>query len=284
MIKGIPWWFKIAAKVVLSRLPFDYQRWARLGLFRHGAMTDPAYALRVFMHHYGRATFAGKGAGFTCLEMGPGDSLLSAPIAYAHGARSCHLIDAGNFASRTFDAYKPLLVLLDDSGLDVSGLTNLEDWAQVLAACNAHYGIKGLESLRAIPDRSVDFIWSQAVLEHIPKGQFVETMRELRRVLKPDGWSSHDVDLRDHFNGGLNNLRFSERVWEGELFSRSGFYTNRIRYHEMLSTFREAGFVVKELVPRRWKSLPISRAQLDGLFAELSEDDLLTSGFDVVLQ
>lgn len=284
MIKGLPWWFKLGSKIVLSRLPFDYQRWARLGLFRHGAMTDPGYAFRVFRHHYDRATFVNKGAGFTCLELGPGDSLLSAPIAKAFGAYACHLVDAGSFASSDFKAYRNLLTVLGDSQIDISDLKNLSDWAQVLAACNASYWTEGLTSLRMIPDASVDFIWSQAVLEHIPKRQFLETMRELRRVLKQDGWCSHDVDLRDHFNGELNNLRFSERTWEGALFSNSGFYTNRIRYGEMLSAFQEAGFVVKELIPRKWESIPISRSQLDGLFARLPEDDLLTSGFDVVLQ
>lgn len=284
MIKGIPWWFKLAAKIVLSRLPFDYQRWARLGLFRHGAMTDPEYALRVFRHHYGRAEFPGKGAGFACLELGPGDSLLSAPIAHAHGAGSCNLVDAGNFASAEFTAYQPLLQLLADTGLDVAELKAHQDWPAVLAACNAHYYTEGFASLRAIPDCSVDFIWSQAVLEHVPRSQFAQTMRELRRILKPGGWCSHDVDLRDHFNGGLNNLRFTEPVWEGALFSSSGFYTNRIRFGQMLSLFQDAGFVVKQLTPRKWDSLPIDRAQLDGQFASLPEDDLLVCGFDVVLQ
>jgi hypothetical protein len=26
----------------------------------------------------------------------------------------------------------------------------------------------------------------------------------------------------------LNNLRFSERIWESEFMAKSGFYTNRI--------------------------------------------------------
>src|SRR2546426_11298751 len=35
----IPWPLKIAAKVVLSRLPFPYSFWRRLSLFKHGDMS-----------------------------------------------------------------------------------------------------------------------------------------------------------------------------------------------------------------------------------------------------
>jgi hypothetical protein len=94
----------------------------------------------------------------------------------------------------------------------------------------------------------------------------------------------HSVDLKNHLGGGLNNLRFSEVVWEGSLFSGSGFYTNRIRFDEMLNIFSQAGFVFT--LPRilRWECLPLSRTQMDAAFSQLSDDELLVSGFDVVLK
>ena len=65
---------------------------------------------------------------------------------------------------------------------------------------------------------------------------------ELFRILKPNGVCSHRVDLRDCLDGGLNNLRFSEARWEDALFRKSGFYTNRIRFREMVEIFEQAGF------------------------------------------
>jgi hypothetical protein len=51
----IPWWFKIMAKIILSRLPFSYKVWQRLGIFRHGYMDQSSYALHVFNEHVSRA-------------------------------------------------------------------------------------------------------------------------------------------------------------------------------------------------------------------------------------
>ena len=104
------------------------------------------------------------------------------------------------------------------------------------------------------------------------------------RVLKPDGVCVHRVDLADHLGGALNNLRFSEAVWEGRLFPRSGFYTNRIRFSKMLEIFEQAGFNYE--VPRKaiWTSLPTARAVMAKEFQALSDSDLIISGFDLILR
>src|SRR5882672_1280460 len=242
MIKGIPWWGKLGAKLVLSRLPVDPQRWAALGLFKHGGMVDPGYAVGVFRSHFDRVEFPTKETGFTCLELGSGDSLLSAPIAHVFGAQRCYLVDAGDFASRDMSPFHDLLALLASEGRDVSTFTDVEDWGDILVRCNARYLVSGTDALRSIPSGSIDFVWSQAVLEHIRLGEFLQTVKELRRVLRQGGCCSHTIDLTDHFNGHLNNLRFSEARWEGPWFASSGFYTNRIRFREMMTIFQSGGF------------------------------------------
>jgi hypothetical protein len=104
------------------------------------------------------------------------------------------------------------------------------------------------------------------------------------RVLKPDGVGVHRVDLADHLGGALNNLRFSEVLWEGQLFSRSGFYTNRISFSKMLKIFDQAGFKCE--VPRKatWDCLPTARSVLAKEFQALSDGDLIVSGFDLVIR
>jgi len=37
-------------------------------------------------------------------------------------------------------------------------------------------------------------------------------------------------------------MRFSTQAWESPLMAQSGFYTNRLRFSEMLNIFKEAGF------------------------------------------
>jgi SAM-dependent methyltransferase len=283
MKKLLPWQGKIFIKVILSKLPFSYRIWERLGLFKHGGMTDPAYAYRIFEKHFSRVEFGRKNEGFVALELGPGDSLFSAVIARAFGAQRCYMMDAGAFASMEESAYKPLLehIKTEHPASDIKfGLTV----GDLMKNCDGVYGTQGLASLRKIPDQSVDFVWSQAVLEHVRVHEFDETMRELKRILRKDGVCSHRVDLKDHLGGDANNLRISSRHWESDWMSSSGFYTNRIRFTEMIARFEQAGFAVDVVQTDRWDEVPIARKQLSAEFRDMDDQNLLISGFDVILK
>jgi hypothetical protein len=97
MIKNkIPWWTRIGAKMVLSRLPFGYRFWQQLGLFRHGSMDQSEYAIGVVDRHAEAAGFGASLHGCTILELGPGDSVATTIIAAARGGRAV-LVDAGHF-------------------------------------------------------------------------------------------------------------------------------------------------------------------------------------------
>jgi hypothetical protein len=279
----IPWFGKIATKIVLAQFPVAHAQWRRLGLFSHGAMLDPAYAFEVFAHHYHRAqSVRAIPPGFTALEIGPGDSLLGGVVSSAHGAKTTYLVDSGDFADTSIHPYRSMLDDLHRRGLGPDGI-ECQDLEMVKEAFGIDYRTGGLSSLREIPDASVDFVWSQAVLEHVRLRDFAETCRQLRRVMRDGAVASHRVDLKDHLGGGLDNLRFSERVWESPLMANSGFYTNRIRYREMLSILEQAGFNIASTITQTWNSPPIQRARLTGQFQSLSDEELMVSSFDVVL-
>lgn len=282
--QAVPWRAKIAVKLVLSRLPGGPAVWRKAGLFRHGAMDEPAYAYSVFREHLKRAGFADPPQGFTCLELGPGESLFSAVIAKALGAARIYLADSGPYAIAAPRAYNAMAAYLAEQGLPAPPIAAAADVDEVLRICDAVYLTGGLPSLANIPDGSVDLIWSQAVLEHVRRADFFATMRELRRIIKPEGLCSHRVDLRDHLSNALNNLRFSERLWESNFFANSGFYTNRITHSEMLSLFRGAGFAVDLRHVERWPAPPTPRRRLAPPFRDLPDAELCISGFDVLLR
>lgn len=281
--KSLPWWARMASKFVLARLPAGYAFWQKLGLFRHGDMDEAAYAISVFELHVHRVGFAlSELNGKVILEMGPGDSVSTAIIAHAWGARAI-LVDAGAFASPSLLAYGPLCKALTARGLkpiDLSLVTGLDE---MLAACHAMYLTNGAAAWQSVASNSVDFVFSQAVLEHVRLHEFAGVQKECFRVLKSGGLASHRVDLKDHLGGALNNLRFSKKVWESDLFVKSGFYTNRIRMTPMLEIFSDAGFGVKLLDVSRWKSLPTELKWMDSEFSSVPNAELLVSGFDVLL-
>ena len=292
-----PWWMKLGAKLLLSRLKFSYRAWKVFGLFEHGRMDDPETSFQNFKLHLTMAGFQSDDVhamangtmirppkDFTVLELGPGDSLYTAVIARAYGAVRCYLVDTGDYASHDLESYRALARFLSDRGLNAPSLGEAKTLQDVLTICDAVYLTNGLESLRCLPAASVDFLFSNAVLEHIRKHDWRDMLAETRRLLKPQALCSHRVDLGDHLGGGLNNLRFPERVWESEFMANSGFYTNRIRFSEMLALFRQAGFAIEVKQVLRWDSLPTPRNRLHQDFRSLPDEDLLVYGFDAVLR
>jgi hypothetical protein len=282
--KLVPWWAKITAKMILARLPIAPRTWHRLGLFVPGFMRDPDYAIKVFETHWRRA--GSPGPGFTYLELGPGESLATAIVAWAYGADGGALVDAGDFAVRDFALYLPLIERLAQRECvrDVDILSALSSVDSLLDIVNARVHTSGLAALEAMPSDSFDLIFSQAVLEHVPLADFAATIQELHRLQKSNGIGSHRIDFKDHLQGSLHNLRFPRTTWEKPCFAkRSGFYTNRLRFSEMKQILDAGGFTITVVEQDRWPSPPITREQMAVEFRGLSDDDLRTSGASLLL-
>ena len=279
-----PWWAKCGLKLTLVAVPVGYGVLRALSLARHGGMTRPDFAYDAFRRHFDDVDFHRKSGGFTVLELGPGDSLAMALVARAHGAAwTCH-VDVGHFATGDPTVYQQMAALLAERGLtapDVAGVRSLDD---VQAACSARYETNGLASLRALPDASFDFIFSNGVLQSVSRDELPETMRELRRLVHPEGVSVHSIDLRDTMGQSLNHLRFPERVWDSRWFRKAGFHTNRLRFSEMMDISRRAGFEAEASEVNRWERLPVPRNALAARYRHWGDDDLLIATVRVVLR
>jgi SAM-dependent methyltransferase len=275
-----PWWARLAAKVALAPVP--YRVWQRVSLFRHGRMQDISYAKGAFDKH---RTFVGElPPSPVLLELGPGDSIGSALLGATIGASRTFLVDIQPFASSDVALYRSMARELERAGHDVPDLTRVEDVDGVLSACRATYLTDGVRSLAAIPDASVDFAWSNTVLQHVLRDEVPLLARELRRILKPAGVASHTIDFTDMLGGSLNHLRVPTRVWESGWIRRSNAYTNRLRRSELLGAFGEAGFEVEVIKEKRWAELPTPRRAMSPPFRRLPTDELLTSHVDVVMR
>lgn len=280
----LPWWTKIASKIVVSRLPLEHEFWKSLNFFEHGFMEKPDYAYDIFQGHFERVSEEKPlQPGFVSLELGPGESIHSALVSHSFGGSKAYIVDVARFATEDLQSYKEMADFLRSKNLAVPDIDHAQSIEDVMDSSGGCYLTSGIASLKSIADNSVDFIWSQAVLEHVKRHEFLETMKELRRIVRDDGVCSHRVDLRDHLELSLNNLRFSEKVWESDLMANSGFYTNRIQYSQMLSMFEEAGFKLKVTQVDKWDSLPLERSNLNQQFQGCSDEELCVSGFNVLL-
>jgi len=244
-------------------------------MFRAGGMDDPETALAVYRMHAEAAGFALR-KDYTVLELGPGDSMLTALFARSAAAARSILVDQSRLATGKLDLFGAAEAMLARKGLAVPGVAGAGTMQDVLARLNCSYLVDGMDSLRSLPDASVDFVFSNAVIEHVRKRDFADTARELWRIMAPDGVASHWIDYRDHLELGLNNLRFRESIWESEFMVRSGFYTNRLPAPEIRALFEQAGFVVETRDTVFWPGgLPTPQSAMSEPFSTMPPEKLM---------
>lgn len=278
------WFLKIILKIVVSRLPIPYSFWNLIGLFKHGKMDSCEYAIKIFELHFHRAFQENNLANLKILELGPGDSIASAIIGFSYGAENTFLIDVENYVNKDLNFYKKLISVLKARGLKTPDISKAKSIKEILNLCNGIYLTDGLSSLNSIKDNSIDYVWSHSVLEHVRKYQFHAIQKELKRILKSKGLASHSIDFQDHLDHGLNNLRFSEQLWESNLFANSGFYTNRIPALEMFSIFEKIGFKIKRKSLGKWSRLPTKRSSMHREFDIYNDSELINRTSYVLLE
>lgn len=126
---------------------------------------------------------------------------------------------------------------------------------------------------------SFDIVWSHSVLEHVRKPG--ELLREVHRVLRPEGLHIASIDLQDHY-GDRNDsgemygfFRYGERLWWTMTSNRSS-YCNRLRASEWRSLLADKGFRIEdeELVA---PSVTLDAFREHRFLDAVADDDLLTA-------
>ena len=277
----LPWWLKMAARLVASRLPLPR---IAAGLVSSHGETNLDRLIVLFETKLLLYQSLSGHRPHTYLELGPGASVARALVAARPGIYRIWLIDAGNFARRDLAYYHDIAASLTTRGLTVPDLSECRNLDDVLTACRATYLTGGLSSLRRIEDNCIDLIISEAVLEHLPRHEFPGFMIEFQRLLAPGGVALHGVDLDDHIDGGLNQLRFSRDFWERELLRRSGFYTNRLSRSDMIRHAQAAGLTIGEYYRLEWCEPPIERDSVHPDLRGWRDSDLKIRSFGLALQ
>ena len=278
----MPWWIKIILKIILSRLPIDYQKWSGLDLFRHGNPNDMLQYIDKFNKHFNLAFSEQKPVDFVCLELGPGDSIATGIIAHSFGAKKTYLFDVGDFAIKDINYYKEFSKKLSKNKIKTPDISEINSFEELLSKFNIIYLKDGLESFQEIPNSSVDMIFSHSVIEHIRLAELPVIISELYRVVSKNGIMSHNIDLMDHLDYSLHSLRFSKSLWESNFFVKSGFYTNRLRYSQIIKIFTEKGFTLTLEESGKWPSVPINLKKIHNEFNHLTKNDLLIRTMHVV--
>jgi ubiquinone/menaquinone biosynthesis C-methylase UbiE len=151
------------------------------------------------------------------------------------------------------------------------------------------YRAPGDASATGLPDASIDVVFSNSVLEHVPPVDIARCFVEARRVLRPGGVTFHSVNCGDHYAyvdrsiSQLNYLRFSDAQWA--LWNNKFLYQNRLRAADFTRMARDAGFTIEVDTSRPH---PKRLAELDqvpvhpGLAARYSREQLAITSIDFI--
>jgi cyclopropane fatty-acyl-phospholipid synthase-like methyltransferase len=132
------------------------------------------------------------------------------------------------------------------------------------------YTVHPQGTLDVFPDANFDLIFSSNVLEHVDRAILPVFTRDFKRILRPGGYSMHQIDLGDHLSyydpraRAKNYLRYDDKTWK-RFFENGVQYFNRVQKPEWMGLFRASGLelVDVEAVNVDIKTLPIARNYQD---------------------
>jgi hypothetical protein len=99
-----------------------------------------------------------------------------------------------------------------------------------------------------LPAESVDVVFSNSVLEHVPRDIISEMMQESLRVLRRGGLALHSANCGDHYAyfdkniTSINYLTFSEEEWR--FWNNKLLFQNRLRPSDFLGLAEMAGLQI----------------------------------------
>lgn len=139
-----------------------------------------------------------------------------------------------------------------------------------------------------LPADSVDVVFSNSVLEHLPRETLDAVLVESRRVLKPGGRVVHGVACGDHYADfdpsitRINYLRFTEEQWRR--WNNRILFQNRLRAGDFLETAERAGLSVvsAQMSPRPELLAAFSRLPIAPEFRGYTPEQLCTTSVNFV--
>ena len=203
--------------------------------------------------------------GATLLEMGTGWYPTFPVCLYLAGAARVHTLDLHRYLDRGL-----LLRLVDRLAVHVatvarvSGRPEPEVRAKLaalsrdlhqgasleLATANViEYHAPADAAATALPADSVDVVFSNSVLEHVPPDVIDACLAEAFRILLPGGLVFHSVNCGDHYAyvdphiDQLHYLQYTDGQWRW--WNNKFLYQNRLRAIDFTRMARRAGFAIE---------------------------------------
>jgi SAM-dependent methyltransferase len=183
------------------------------------------------------------------LEIGPGRNLAPGVVFVMAGVNKYYGLDIYRdpdfYKRHSYEAVVALLTTVAPSLIKTSAteVFRIEGDTAVFNEGKLQYLYPYQSYDLPIPPGSVDYIYSNAVFEHITDP--AATITSMFRILPSKALTAHVIDMRDHrdFSKPLEFLKEDREAWEkGYKAKNAHNHTNRWRLSDFKSAFEKAGF------------------------------------------
>ena len=244
-------------------------------------------------------------SGATLMEMGTGWYPTFPLCLHLAGAARVHTVDLNPYlkpektialADRLLESHVPRIAEL--AGREASAIEArllevtraLRGGATIGAATDGGvaYHAPSDAAQTGLANDSIDVVFSNSVLEHVPGPVIESCLVEARRILRPGGIVFHSVNCGDHYAytdatiDQLHYLQYSEAAWDK--WNNEFLYQNRLRAIDFTDMARAAGFAIEidtsRALPERLAAL--DKLVVDACFAKYSRDQLAITSIDFV--
>jgi SAM-dependent methyltransferase len=218
----------------------------------------------------------------TFFEFGSGRDLVVPLAISACGAKRFITMDIERLAK--FDLVRSNAAIV--AKLSGAARSPLSTWTDLDRDWRVDYRAPADARVTGFENDTIDCAVSVETLEHIPYDDIFDILKEVRRILRPDGIALMQIDYGDHFKGfdpsisSFNFLTYSDKDWQP--FQSRFQYVNRLRHSEYVNLFEKAGFEVVLAIPDRKPVEPEILARLAPRFQRFSQEDLFTLGARIV--
>jgi SAM-dependent methyltransferase len=286
--------------------------------YKHtGGTINSRYCYSVWLRHLIKLNNVGCQIPSTIAELGPGDSLGIGLAALLSGCRSYYALDVIKYwdTQRNLQIFEELIILFKNRSpipdnvefsKVIPEIENYDFPFEIITNDQLNYSLseERLDSIRKeicnmesstnsfifyhipwydskiIGNSSVDFIYSQAVLEHVD--DLENTYSSMNKWLKSSGLMSHSIDFCSHritksWNG---HWTFSDFEWN--IIRGGRIYTlNRQPFSKHIDLHERYGFEIleKNLVK---SDNQLKQNQIAKRFKHLNELELTTSGMYIL--
>lgn len=275
------------AKNLLAAIPLLRSMKEKLSVKRDKTLSDVSKPFQICQHLLRSSRIDLKDK--IILEIGPGNFLATGLLYLALGAKKVYLLDRFKhifWDKKDITFHKAVFAELAKRNYPyreaVNEAVTITTKSIELNPDLIEYRLGDAAEL-PFENESIDFIFSNAVMEHIHNPE--DAVKEFARVTKAGGLNSHEIDLRDHFfkSTPLRLLKYSDTLWNLMAWNRPG-YTNRLRFSDWIMLFKRYFKIelIKQILVLNNRKI-LNNLALNKKFKKYSKEELRILAFWVFL-